>query len=283
MKPAREAKRANRKRNAVPSRRDRGLHERGQVEPAQPHHAGRRARRERAVRDPRRRRSAATPRPTAACTRSPTPSASCATCRTSSSRRSGRRSKRSATPTSSCTSSTRRTPTPPARSPPCATSSARSAPATSPSSSCSTRPTSSTPEDRLVLRGLEPDAIFASARTGEGIAELLERDRASCCPTRRSRSTCWCPYDRGEVVSTLHATGAGARRSSYDEDGTRIRALASPELAAQLAHFAAASRPDAAPTVRRPSRGSCVPTVAVDGVVTCVTGSGRRLQAYRRS
>ena len=47
---------------------------------------------------------------TVASTRSPTPSASSATCRTSSSRRSARRSRRSATPTSSCTSSTPRTP-----------------------------------------------------------------------------------------------------------------------------------------------------------------------------
>ena len=42
---------------------------------------------------------------------SPTPSASCAACRTNSSRRSGRRSKRSSTPTCSCTWSTRARPT----------------------------------------------------------------------------------------------------------------------------------------------------------------------------
>ena len=44
--------------------------------------------------------------------RSPTRSASCAGCRTSSSRRSARRSKRSSTPTCCCTSSTRARPTP---------------------------------------------------------------------------------------------------------------------------------------------------------------------------
>ena len=32
-------------------------------------------------------------------------------------------------------------------------------------------------EERLVLRGLEPDAIFVSARTGEGVPEVLDRNR----------------------------------------------------------------------------------------------------------
>ena len=48
------------------------------------------------------------------------------------------------------------------------------------------------------------------------------------------------PYDRGDVVSTLHETGR-VLSVGYVEDGTRIRALASPEQAAQLAEFAAAS------------------------------------------
>ena len=50
------------------------------------------------------------------------------------------------------------------------------------------------------------------------------------------------PYDRGDVVSTLHETGR-VLSVGYVEDGTRIRALASPEQAAQLAEFAAASVP----------------------------------------
>ena len=43
-----------------------------------------------------------------------------------------------------------------------------------------------------MLRGLEPTRVFASARTGEGIAERARGDRAACCPTPRSRSTCSC-------------------------------------------------------------------------------------------
>ena len=119
--PAREAKRAEPQAQRDAVRRDRRLHERRQVEPAQPlTSAGVLVENALfATLDATVRRS--TRRPTAACTRSPTPSASCATCRTSSSRRSARRSRRSATPTSSCTSSTPRTPTRPRSCRPCAT------------------------------------------------------------------------------------------------------------------------------------------------------------------
>jgi GTPase len=96
-----------------------------------------------------------------------------------------------------------------------------------------------TPEDRLVLRGLEPGAVFASARTGEGIADVLE-SIARMLPDPAVEVDLLVPYDRGDVVSTLHETGR-VLSVGYVEDGTRIRALASPEQAAQLAEFAAAS------------------------------------------
>ena len=96
-----------------------------------------------------------------------------------------------------------------------------------------------TPEERLVLRGLEPDAVFASARTGEGISEVLEAI-ARLLPDPAVEVDLLVPYDRGDVVSTLHETGR-VLSVGYVEDGTRIRALASPEQAAQLAEFAAAS------------------------------------------
>ena len=94
-----------------------------------------------------------------------------------------------------------------------------------------------TPEDRLVLRGLEPGAIFASARTGEGIADVLAAI-SRMLPDPAVEIDLLVPYDRGEVVSTLHESGR-VLSIDYLEDGTRIRALASPELAAQLARFAA--------------------------------------------
>lgn len=94
-----------------------------------------------------------------------------------------------------------------------------------------------TPEDRLVLRGLEPGAIFASARTGEGIPEVLEAI-ARTMPDPAVEIDLLVPYDRGDVVSTLHETGR-VLSIEYDEEGTRVRALASPELAGQLEEFTA--------------------------------------------
>ena len=121
-----------------------------------------------------------TPRP-GACTcpaarrsSAPTPSASCAGSRTSSSRRSARRSKRSPRPTCSSTSSTARPPTPVARSRRCARCSARSAPATSPSCWSSTSPTSPIPSWSTALLGAHPDSVAVSAATGEGIEKLVD-------------------------------------------------------------------------------------------------------------
>jgi GTPase len=95
------------------------------------------------------------------------------------------------------------------------------------------------PEERLVLRGLEPNAVFASARTGEGVPEVLDAI-TRMLPDPAVEIDLLVPYDRGDVVSTLHETGR-VLSVDYVGDGTRIRALASPEQAAQLAEFAAAS------------------------------------------
>ncbi|MBT2519197.1 GTPase HflX [Streptomyces sp. ISL-90] len=94
------------------------------------------------------------------------------------------------------------------------------------------------PEDRLVLRGLEPDAIFASARTGEGVRDVLAAI-ARMLPDPAVEIDLLVPYDRGDIVSTLHETGR-VLSVEYNEEGTRIRALASPEQAAQLTEFTAA-------------------------------------------
>lgn len=95
------------------------------------------------------------------------------------------------------------------------------------------------PEERLVLRGLEPTAVFASARTGEGVPDVLAAI-AKMLPDPAVEIDLLVPYDRGDVVSTLHESGR-VLSVDYLEDGTRIRALASPEHAAQLSEFAAAS------------------------------------------
>ena len=73
---------------------------------------------------------------------------------------------------------------------------------------------------RLLLRGLEPSAIFASARTGEGIEEVLEVI-AQRIPTPDVPLNLLVPYERGDIVSSLHAR-AVVDSTEYEEAGTRL-------------------------------------------------------------
>ena len=82
---------------------------------------------------------------------------------------------------------------------------------------------------RLMLRGLEPGAVFVSARTGEGIDELRERI-ADTLPQWDVELDLLVPYDRGEVVSLAHQK-ARVLETDYEEDGTRIRLVATDRIA----------------------------------------------------
>src|SRR6185369_5964275 len=61
-------------------------------------------------------------------------------------------------------------------------------------------------DTRLVLRGLEPRAIFASARTGEGIDEILAAI-SELLPDPSLEIELVVPYDRGDLISLLHEKG----------------------------------------------------------------------------
>ncbi|WP_345374023.1 GTPase HflX [Frondihabitans cladoniiphilus] len=89
---------------------------------------------------------------------------------------------------------------------------------------------------RLVLRGLVPDAIFVSARTGEGIDELLAR-LAEILPRPEVDLDLLVPYDRGEVVARIHDIGRVVD-VEYLETGTRVLAKVYPQDAATLQEFA---------------------------------------------
>ncbi len=97
-------------------------------------------------------------------------------------------------------------------------------------------------EQRLLLRGLEPTGIFVSARTGEGVDELMERI-AELLPAPEIELTLLVPYDRGEVISRLHVQGR-VLSTDYREDGTLVTALVHPSRIDELRPFALA-----APTV----------------------------------
>ena len=89
---------------------------------------------------------------------------------------------------------------------------------------------------RLVLRGLEPDGVFVSARTGEGVEELLERIQAAL-PQPPVEVRLLVPYDRGEVISRLHVRGRIVS-TEYVEEGTLVTARVEPAEAGTLREFA---------------------------------------------
>ncbi|MFF1878761.1 GTPase HflX [Leifsonia sp. NPDC058230] len=92
------------------------------------------------------------------------------------------------------------------------------------------------PDDRLVLRGLEPGAIFASARTGEGIDEVLAAI-ARLLPDTSIEIELVVPYDRGDLISALHERGR-VLSTEYVEDGTRVTARIQPEFESVFEAFA---------------------------------------------
>lgn len=88
---------------------------------------------------------------------------------------------------------------------------------------------------RLELRGLEPTGVFVSARTGEGIDELIERI-SEVLPAPEVEVTLLVPYDRGEVISRLHVSGR-VLSTDYDEEGTRVTALVHPQRLSEVQEF----------------------------------------------
>ena len=92
-----------------------------------------------------------------------------------------------------------------------------------------------TDDDRLVLQGLEPKAHFVSSRSGEGISELRAAiDEALPMPAVEVHALV--PYDRGELVAAVHETGI-LLSVEHSEHGTELHAHVSERLAAELAPF----------------------------------------------
>ena len=88
---------------------------------------------------------------------------------------------------------------------------------------------------RLALRGLEPTSIFVSARSGEGVEELQDL-LARLIPEPNVKVTVVVPYSRGDLVSRIHLNSR-ILSLEYIEEGTKITAMVKPELASDLAVF----------------------------------------------
>ena len=89
--------------------------------------------------------------------------------------------------------------------------------------------------ERLVLRGLEPRAIFVSARSGEGIDEVLA-SLSALLPSPQIELTLLVPYDRGDLIAVLHDQGR-VESTEYVEAGTLVRAFVTTEMKAQFTPF----------------------------------------------
>jgi GTP-binding protein HflX len=91
------------------------------------------------------------------------------------------------------------------------------------------------PEVVLRLRRLAPDAVFVSARTGEGLTRLQDLIEAAL-PRPAVEVNVLLPYTRGDLVARLHET-AEVLSSEHTGDGTLLHARVDPGLAAALEPF----------------------------------------------
>ena len=88
---------------------------------------------------------------------------------------------------------------------------------------------------RMALRGLEPGSIGVSARTGEGVVELQEAI-ARLLPEPDVLVNVVIPYDRGDLVSRLHLNSR-ILELEYIESGTHVRAMVKPDIASEVQRF----------------------------------------------
>jgi GTP-binding protein HflX len=86
------------------------------------------------------------------------------------------------------------------------------------------------------LRRALPDAVFVSARTGEGLDRLQARMAELIAP-RDIVIDVTIPYSRGDLVSRVHADGR-VDAMEHTASGTRIKARVPISLAAGLGEFA---------------------------------------------
>jgi GTP-binding protein HflX len=92
------------------------------------------------------------------------------------------------------------------------------------------------PDALLALRGRYPDAVFVSARTGNGVEELRARVEQRL-PRPEIEVRALVPYDRGDLINKIHLTGEFVS-SEHTEHGTRVVARVNAELAGELARYA---------------------------------------------
>jgi GTPase len=96
--------------------------------------------------------------------------------------------------------------------------------------------------DPLVVARLqrrEPHSVVVSARTGRGIDELIAMIECDL-PSPGVEIEAVVPYSRGDLVARAHAVGEVLDKELTD-DGTRLRARVTPALAAELDPYTVAT------------------------------------------
>jgi GTP-binding protein HflX len=86
------------------------------------------------------------------------------------------------------------------------------------------------------LRAREPHSVVVSAKTGEGVAELLAAIEADL-PRPDIEVTALVPYARGDLVSRVHDSG-DVLDVEHTGEGTRMHAKVGEALAGELAPYA---------------------------------------------
>ncbi|MFB1427637.1 GTPase HflX [Micrococcus endophyticus] len=86
------------------------------------------------------------------------------------------------------------------------------------------------------IRAKEPHTVVVSARTGEGIEEL-ERAIAATIPRPDVRLELLIPFTRGELVSRLYSEDAEILAEGYEEGGTRLSVLVRQDLAPEYEDY----------------------------------------------
>jgi GTP-binding protein HflX len=90
-------------------------------------------------------------------------------------------------------------------------------------------------ETVLRLKRTWPEAIFVSARSGAGIAEL-HKAIADRLPRPAVELRVLIPYDRGDLVARVHRTGQVLQSRHLDE-GTELLVRVDEQFAAELSGF----------------------------------------------
>ncbi len=91
------------------------------------------------------------------------------------------------------------------------------------------------PDQLTLLRSQLPDAVFVSARRGDGLDDLSRRVE-HLLPTPDVEVQILLPYSRGDLLDRIHRSGQ-LLSSEHTGDGTRVVARVHPDLAGELAQF----------------------------------------------